>query len=52
MPSDAVFLIFIELPLFVPLLPHLTREIGSIEYDLKTCHAGNTIETTVIAILE
>ena len=52
MPSDAGFLIFIELLLFVPLLPHLTREIGSIEYALKTCHAGNTTEATVIAMLE
>ena len=52
MPSDAGFLIFIKLPLYVPLPPHLTRELRSTEYDLKTCHAGNTIETTVIAIPE
>ena len=52
MPSVAGFLIFIELPLLVPLLPHLKKEKGSTEYDLKTSHAGNTIKTTVIAILE
>ena len=51
MPYDAGFLIFIELPLLVPLLPHLKKETGSTEYDLKTCNAGNIIQT-VIAILE
>ena len=33
-------------------LSHLKNEKGSTEYDLKTWQAGNTIETTVIAILE
>ena len=30
----------------------MKKENGSTEYDLKTQHAGNTIETTVIEILE
>ena len=50
MPSDAGFLIFIELPLLVPRLSHLKN--GSTEYDLKTSHEGNTIKTTLITILE
>ena len=46
------FFILVQLPLLDPLLPHLSNEKGSTEYDLKTFHVGNTIETTVIAMLE
>ena len=52
MPSDAGFRIFIEFTLVLPLLPHLEKEKGSTESDLKTFDAGNTIEITVITILQ
>ena len=52
MPSYAGFRIFVEFTLVLPLFPHLEKEKGSTEYDLTTFDAGNTIEITVITILQ